>query len=317
MNHLRYRTFHRHLKEIFGERVYRISLDAGFTCPNRDGTRAFGGCTFCDDRGSGAPTIDNTLALSEQLNTEMARIKKRFKARKFLAYFQAFSNTYAEVGKLRALYDVALAHPDVVGLCIGTRPDCLGNDVLDLLSEYNERTFLWLEVGLQSSKNDTLALINRGHTAQEFFEAIERLKKRNLNIATHIIFGLPNETPIDMIRTVKDVANIGLDAIKIHQLCVYKNTPMELDLARNRLTLLEEITYVDLVVGALELLPQNMIIMRLIAEGRKEEIVAPDWSFEKDRVLARINETLASRNTWQGKYWTREVLAKKSTGKDY
>src|SRR5215472_3006031 len=161
----RYRTFNNFLKERFGERVYRVPLDAGFTCPNRDGVRAFGGCTFCDDRGSGAPTIDRYRTVEDQLSAGIARIRRRFKAKKFLAYFQAFTNTYAPEGILRKLYDIALQTPDVVGLCIGTRPDCLPDNVLDLLAEYDKRTFLWLEVGLQSVVNRTLDLINRGHTA--------------------------------------------------------------------------------------------------------------------------------------------------------
>lgn len=297
----RYYTYNQYLKEYFGERIYRLPLDAGFTCPNRDGTRAFGGCTFCDARGSGAPTINSTFSLKEQLASEMSRIKGRYKAKKFLAYFQAFTNTYAPEGVLRQLYDAALEHTDVVGLCIGTRPDCVSESILDLLAEYNQRTFLWLEVGLQTSKNATLAAINRGHTAEEFFDAIERIKKRKLKVATHLIFGLPGENQSDMMNTVRQVARAGLDGIKIHQLCVYKDTPMELDLRRGQLELLPENHYVDLVVEALELLPKEMIIMRLVAEGSQNELIAPSWSFEKNRIMGRIDETLLRRDTWQGR----------------
>jgi radical SAM protein (TIGR01212 family) len=297
-----YRTFNQYLKERFGERIYRVPLDAGFTCPNRDGTRAFGGCTFCDARGSGAPTINANNSLRQQLLQEMARIKRRYKAKKFLAYFQAFTNTYAPEGMLRMLYDTALAHPDVVGLCIGTRPDCLSESVLDLLAEYDARTFLWLEVGLQTSKNETLTAINRGHTAEEFFDAIRRIKKRNMKVATHLIFGLPGESQEDMMNTVRQVAQSDLDGIKIHQLCVYKDTPMEKDLRAGQLVLLEEDAYVQLVVDALELLPAEMIIMRLVAEGSQDELIAPSWSFAKNRVMEKIGAAMAMRSTWQGRH---------------
>lgn len=304
---LRYRTFNHYLKDHFGERVYRLPIDAGFTCPNRDGTRTFGGCTFCDARGSGAPTIDARLSVKEQILKEMARVKQRYKAKKFLAYFQAFTNTYAPEGVLRQLYDVALEQPDIVGLCIGTRPDALPDNVLDLLAEYAEHTFLWLEVGLQSGKNETLAAINRGHTAEEFFDACRRIKKRKLKLATHLIFGLPGENREDMLNTVKQVANVGLDGIKIHQLCIYKDTPMERDFRQGRLPLLQEDDYIELVVDALELLPEEMIVMRLVAEGSQDEVIAPLWSFEKNRVMARINELFASRNTWQGRQFSRHL----------
>lgn len=276
-----YRTFNSYLREYFGERVYRVPIDAGFTCPNRDGVRAFGGCTFCDDRGSGAPTINVENSVREQLEAGMRRIGKRYKAKKFLAYFQAFTNTYAPEGVLRSIYDVALEYPDVVGICIGTRPDCLEDNVLDLLQELSEKTFVWLEVGVQSVFNETLDKINRGHSAEEFFDAVERAKKRNLKVATHLIFGLPGEDESHMLETVRQMSQTDLDGIKIHQLCIYKGTPMEVDYRLGRLPVLDEDRYVNLVCDSLELLPPEMIIMRLVAEGSQDEIIAPDWAFEK------------------------------------
>jgi uncharacterized protein len=297
----RYSTFNNYLRAEFGTRVYTVPIDAGFTCPNRDGTRAFGGCTFCDDRGSGAPTIQNELSVQEQLRTGIARIRKRFKANKFLAYFQAFTNTYAPEAILKKLYDVALEEPDVVGLCIGTRPDCLEDNILDLLAEYNEKTFLWLEIGLQSATNRTLDLINRGHSAEEFFAAVERARSRQLRLATHVIFGLPGETKDEMMDTVRQVSTCGVQGVKIHQLCVYKGTPMEADYQRGTLPLLSEDEYVQLATDAIELLSPDQIIMRLIAEGTKDEMVAPDWSFDKRPVLDKINNELIRRDSWQGK----------------
>jgi uncharacterized protein len=304
-----YRTFNNFLKERFGERVYRVPLDAGFTCPNRDGERAFGGCTFCDDRGSGAPTIDRYKNVEEQLHSGIARIRKRFRAKKFLAYFQAFTNTYAAEGVLRELYDTALKADDVVGLCIGTRPDCLPDNVLDLLAEYDKRTFLWLEIGLQSSSNNTLDAINRGHSAEEFFDAVSRAKNRGLKVATHLIYGLPGESEEQMLESVRSVANSGIDGIKIHQLCIYKGTAMEKDFHKGQLPVLPEETYVDLVARSLEILPPEMVVMRLVAEGSRDEIIAPEWSFEKERVMEKINQLLIERQTWQGKKFSAHSLA--------
>ena len=298
-----YRTFNSYLREYFGERVYRVPIDAGFTCPNRDGVRAFGGCTFCDDRGSGAPTINVENSVREQLEAGMRRIGKRYKAKKFLAYFQAFTNTYAPEGVLRSIYDVALEYPDVVGICIGTRPDCLEDNVLDLLQELSEKTFVWLEVGVQSVFNETLDKINRGHTAEEFFDAVERAKKRNLKVATHLIFGLPGEDESHMLETVRQMSQTDLDGIKIHQLCIYKGTPMEVDYRLGRLPVLDEDRYVNLVCDSLELLPPEMIIMRLVAEGSQDEIIAPDWAFEKERVMKKMEAELARRNSFQGKHY--------------
>lgn len=296
-----YRTFNNYLKEYFGERVYRVPIDAGFTCPNRDGVRAFGGCTFCDDRGSGAPTIDTAANVRGQIEKGINRIRRRFKANKFLAYFQAFSNTYAPEAALRQLYDVAFEFPDVAGICIGTRPDCVEDNILDLLAEYNEKTFVWLELGLQSAFNETLDKINRGHSAEEFFDAVERAKKRNLKVATHLIFGLPDETDDMMLETVRQVAQCPIDAVKIHQLCIYKGTPMEIDYRMGKLPVLDEDRYVHLVADALELLPPDMVIMRLVAEGSEDEIIAPAWAFEKERIMKKIDAELVSRDSYQGK----------------
>jgi radical SAM protein (TIGR01212 family) len=298
-----YRTFANYLKERFGTSVYRVPIDAGFDCPNRDGTRAFGGCTFCDERGSGAPTIKSRLNIQEQLVEGIKRIRRRYKANKYMAYFQAFSNTYAPEGALRLVYDAGLDHPDVVGLCVGTRPDCVPDTVLDLLAEYNEKTFVWLEMGLQSAHNPTLDIINRAHTAEEFFDAVKRAKQRGLSTATHLIFGLPGETREHMMNTVRQVAECGVDGIKIHQLCIYKGTPMELDYRAGTLGTLDEDEYVELVCDALEMLPPEMIVMRLVAEGTVDEIVAPTWSFEKSRIMDKIDLEMARRGTVQGSKW--------------
>jgi radical SAM protein (TIGR01212 family) len=305
-----YRTFSNYLKERFGQSVYRVPIDAGFDCPNRDGTRAFGGCTFCDERGSGAPTIEGGLRVKEQILTGIKRIERRYKAHKFLAYFQAFSNTYAPEGVLKVLYDAGLDHPDVVGLCIGTRPDCVPDTVLDLLADYAKRTFVWLEMGLQSAVEETLVKINRAHTAAEFFDAVKRAKARNLLTATHLIFGLPGETREQMLQTVRKVADCGVDGIKIHQLCSYKGTAMEADYRAGTLPTLDEDEYVQLVADALELLPPTMIVMRLVAEGDEDEIIAPTWSFEKSRIMHKIDAEMARRGTVQGSRYDLSLASK-------
>ncbi|MBX9770422.1 MAG: TIGR01212 family radical SAM protein [Candidatus Obscuribacterales bacterium] len=307
-----YRSFNNYLKEIFGERVYRVPLDAGFTCPNRDGVRAFGGCTFCDDRGSGAPTISTDLAMKEQLLSGIERIRGRYKAKKFLAYFQAFSNTYAPEAVLRNLYESSLDHPDVVGLMIGTRPDCVPDNVLDMLAEFSKRTFVYLELGLQSANNQTLENINRGHSAEEFFDAVTRAKARGLNVATHLIFGLPGDDEAQMMSTVKQVATCGVDAIKIHQLVIFKGTPMEDDWKAGRLTFMDEDVYAKLVADSLEMLPPEMIVMRLVAEGTKDEVIGPTWSLDKRQTMEKIEAVLRERGTLQGSKFSSHELAKLS-----
>lgn len=304
-----YRSFNTYLRETFGERVYRVPLDAGFTCPNRDGVRAFGGCTFCDERGSGAPTIKTALSIKNQLESGMARIRKRFKAGKFISYFQAFTNTYAPEGVLKELYDIALEPEDVVGLAIGTRPDCVDDNILDLIKTYDEKTYVFLELGVQSIHNVTLEKINRGHTGEEFFDAVERAQKRGLKVATHLIFGLPDETDEMMMETVRRIAPLGLTAIKIHQLCIYKGTPMEEDYRAGRLKTMEEDHYVKLVADALEMLPPDIVIMRLVAEGSQDEIIAPVWAFDKERIMQKIEAELTRRGTKQGSRY-KELIAK-------
>lgn len=230
----------------------------------------------------------------------MSRVRKRYKANRFLAYFQAFTNTYAPEAILKELYDTALDYPEVLGLCIGTRPDCLDENILNLLETYHKKTFLFLEVGVQTIHNRTLEAINRGHSAEEFFDVVERTKRRGFKLATHLIFGLPGESDEDMMETVRRVAPLKLDAIKIHQLCVYKGTPMEDDYRAGRLKLLDEDHYVKLVADALELLPKETVIMRLVAEGSKDEIIAPDWCFDKERIMFKIEDELERRGSKQG-----------------
>ena len=297
---LPYRTFNSYLIETFGTRVYGVPVDVGFNCPNRDGTRASGGCSYCDGRGAGAPTIKAVSEVKSQLQDGIERIARRYKAHKYLTYFQAFTNTYAPAGMLRELYKSGLEHPDVVGMCVGTRPDCVPDNILDLLAEFNQHTYVLLEMGLQSVHNQTLERVNRAHSAEEFFDALQRAKSRNLTVACHLIFGLPGENREMMLETVRQVAASPVDAVKIHQLCVYRGAPLEEEYRQGRLHVLDEDYYAQLVVDALELLPPEKIVMRLVAEGKKTELVAPTWSYDKFTTMDKIRAEFRRRASRQG-----------------
>lgn len=298
----RYRSFSRYLREIFGCRVQKIPLDAGFTCPNRDG-RGFGGCIYCGPRGSGTGAYENGVPLGEQIRAGIESGKRRFGKCKFIAYFQAFTNTYAPPERLKSLYDEALRHQEVVGLSIGTRPDCAPHEVLELLEEYARRCHFWVEYGLQSAHDYTLELINRGHDIAQFVDAVERTKGRGINICAHIILGLPGETKEEMMATADLVASLELEGIKIHSLYVLKGTKLAEIYQRGEFRLLELEEYVSLVCDFLERLPPDMVIQRLTGEAPRDLLVAPRWSREKMAVLGKIDTELEQRGSYQGIEW--------------
>ena len=295
----RYTTFTEELRHQFGCRVQRVSLDAGFSCPNRDGSLGTGGCTFCGDRGAAAVGVPIELPLQQQLQKSKAYLVRKFRAEKFLAYFQAYSNTYAAADELRHLYETALADEDIVGLIIGTRPDCLPDTVLDLLAELNQRTYLWLELGMQSMHDQTLQAINRGHDHTCFIEAVKRCKQKGLRICAHLILGLPGESRDQMLASVKELNRLGVDGVKLHHLHVLKGSLLEEQYRDGKLPLMDRDTYVALLVDALELLDPKIMIHRLMGDGRTE-LVAPDWSRRKLEVLNCIDAELAKRNSRQG-----------------
>lgn len=295
----RYRTFSDELRSRFGCRVQRVSLDAGFTCPNRDGSLATGGCTFCGDRGAAAVGVPVELSIEGQLRQSKAYLIRKFRAEKFLAYFQAYSNTYAEVAFLRRQYETALADPDMVGLIIGTRPDCLPDEVLDLLAELHQRSYLWLELGMQTMHDQTLQLINRGHDHACFIDAVQRCKQRGLRICAHLILGLPGESREQMLASVAEVNRLQLDGIKLHHLHVLKGSRLEEEYQHGQLALMEREQYVQLVCDAIERLDPGIMIHRLMGDGRSE-LVAPNWSRRKLEVLNMIDAELAKRNSRQG-----------------
>lgn len=295
----RYTTFTDELKQRFNCRVQRISLDAGFSCPNRDGSIGVGGCAFCNDRGAAAVGVPVELPLVDQLSQSKEYLRRKFRAEKFLGYFQAYTNTYGSVEQLRQLYETPLTDPEVVGLIIGTRPDCLSNQVLDLLAELQQRTYLWLELGMQTMHDRTLQAINRGHDHARLVDAVQRCQERGIRICLHLILGLPGESYDDMMASVAEVNRLGVDGVKLHHLHVLKHSHFAEQYAAGMLQVMDRDQYVSLVCDALEQLEPQIIVQRVMGDGRSE-LVAPDWSRRKLEVLNAIDAELIKRNSRQG-----------------
>jgi uncharacterized protein len=291
INKKKYLDYNTYLRNTFGCKVHKVVVDAGFSCPNRDGSLSFGGCIYCNEKGSGAGK--GNVSIKDQVLKGVACVGKLCKAKKFVVYFQSFSNTHAPVQVLEEKYKQALCHKDIVGLAIGTRPDCIDDDKLALLNDIGEDYDVWIEYGLQSCHNKTLKLINRHHSFEQFLLAIAKTKKfKNIKICAHIIFGLPGETQQDMLKTVKMLAPIGLDGIKFHSLYVEKNTEIEKIYTEKPFCLMSMDEYVDIVCKAIKLLPKDIVFQRLTGECLKENLIAPKWLLEKQTVLTKINFNL-------------------------
>ena len=298
----RYRDYNTYLRELFGERVQKISLDGGFDCPNRDGTISRRGCLFCNELGSGTGAhLRRGRSIDEQISEARSFLERRYGARKFIAYFQSFTNTYAPIPILKARYDRALSHPDVVGISVGTRPDCVDEDVLRLLSSYGTDRLVWLEYGLQSAHDRTLSLLNRGHDTACFEHAVRLAHGFSLNVCAHVILGLPGETREMMTATARLLARLPVDGVKIHLLYVPEGTPLADMYRRGEVRCLERQEYAELVVDFLEQLPPGTVIQRLTGDPGPSELVAPLWAREKTANLTAIRETLERRNTRQGR----------------
>ena len=307
----RYRDFNSYLREIFGERVQKISLDAGLNCPNRDGTISDKGCIYCDIRGSGTGAmIRRGLSIDAQIMESRRYLERRYGAKKFIPYFQSFTNTYAPLSQLKEFYDQALNHPDMVGLSVATRPDCVNKDVLRLLSSYQERHLVWVEYGLQSAHDITLSRINRGHDVACFKRSVHMAKEYGLNVCAHIILGLPGETRQMMLQTALFLGGLPIDGVKIHLLYVVKGTPLATLYERGEYRCLERDEYVELVVDVLELLPPSIVIQRLTGDPIGVDLVAPLWAKHKSENLKRIRERLEERDTWQGKLYRESTAGK-------
>ncbi len=296
----RYHTWNYYLRNTFGEKVFKVSINAGFTCPNIDGRVAYGGCTYCSKEGSGDFAGNPKDSLIKQFSDIKLMMHKKWPSAKYIGYFQAFTNTYAPVDVLREKYETILSLDDVVGLSISTRPDCLPDDVLDYLEELNKKTNLWVELGLQTIHDKTAKLINRGHNYETFLDGLNKLRKRNIKVVVHIINGLPGENYEMMMETAKEVSKMDIDGVKIHLLHIIKDTPMENMLKKGMLKLMEEDEYINLVCDQLEILPSKFIIHRLTGDGKRDELVAPMWSLKKWEVLNKIDDELKSRNSYQG-----------------
>ena len=300
MTALPYLDLNTYLRRRFGERVQKITLDAGLTCPNRDGRVGVGGCLYCNVRGSGTGAWGEGLSITRQLEEGAARLGKRYGARQFIAYFQSFTNTYAPLEHLRGLYEEALAFSGVVGLSIGTRPDYLNDAILDLLAGYARKRLVWLELGLQSAHDETLKLINRGHDVACFTQAVQAAAARGLETVAHIILGLPGEGPVQMAATARYLAGLPLQGVKIHLLYVIRGSGLERLYNIDAYQPLSEAAYVQAVVDFIELLPPHLVIHRLTGDPHPEELAAPAWCRDKARVLRLIKEEFARWGSRQG-----------------
>lgn len=300
-NGKRYHTLNYFLREKFGEKVFKISLDGGFSCPNRDGTVGKGGCVFCSARGSGDFAGDRDFSISRQFDDVKTMMAHKWKSGKYIAYFQAYTNTYAPVEELRRKYNEAIEKEGVVALAIATRPDCLDDDVLDLLEEMSKKLYVWVELGLQTSNDETAKRINRGYMLETFDEAISNLKKRNIDTVVHAIFGLPGETKEDMFNTIDYIAHSGVMGIKIHLLHLMKHTALVKEYENGNLEFLSQEDYIDLITKSVSMLPEEMIVHRLTGDAPRNELIGPMWSLKKWEVLNAIDKAFEDNDLWQGK----------------
>lgn len=289
---MEYLSFSKYLKDKFGQKVYKISLDGGFTCPNRDGKAGTRGCIFCSKGGSGDFAESREMSITEQIESGKKKVEKKIKSGKYIAYFQAFTNTYAPVEMLRQKYEEAINHPDIVALSIATRPDCLGDDVLKLLDEMNKIKPVFVELELQTIHQKSAKYIRRGYDLSVYDKAVRDLKKIGVNVVVHVILGLPNESENDMLETVKYVCESGANGIKLQLLHVIDGTDLAKDYEKGLFKTLEFDEYVNLIVKCVKIIPKDIVIHRLTGDGAKKDLIAPLWSADKKRVLNAINKAL-------------------------
>ena len=309
----RYYSLNAYCKQTFGDKVYRLSLNAGCTCPNRDGSLSTGGCTFCSEGGSGDFAAAYDISISKQITEAKMRIQQKTDCNQFIAYFQAYTNTYAPLSHLRRIYSEALSEPDVVALSIGTRCDCLGTEILDLLEELSKSEWpspsgtvqkpIWIELGLQTIHNDTHSKLNTHTTIELFDEAVTKLQARNIPVIVHVILGLPGETKEMMLETVSHIASLPVAGIKLQLLHILRGTKLASDYETNPFPLFELEEYCDFVVDCLEILPLEMVVHRITGDGPRKLLIAPLWSTDKKRVLNTIAKRLKERYTWQGRLY--------------
>ncbi len=302
----RYHTLDYFYKEKFKSKVFKVSLNAGFTCPNIDGTVGFGGCIYCSKSGSGEFAGDITKSLEEQFITIRDMMLKKWPKAKYIGYFQAHSNTYDKVDNLRKMYDIILKQDNVIGLSIATRADCITEECLDYLEELNKKTFLTIELGLQTTNEKTSKLINRCHSLECFKDMVEKLRKRNINVVVHIINGLPYETKEDMLETVKYLNKLDIQGIKIHMLSILKDTPLAKLYQTKPFKILSKEEYIDIVISQLELLREEIVIHRITGDPKVEDLIEPTWLIKKVSLINDIDKEMVRRNTYQGKKLVKE-----------
>ncbi|MEK3991549.1 MULTISPECIES: TIGR01212 family radical SAM protein [Robertmurraya] len=305
----RYHTWNYHLRQTFGHKVFKVALDGGFDCPNRDGTVAYGGCTFCSAAGSGDFAGNRVDDLTTQFQDIKEKMHSKWKDGKYMAYFQAYTNTHGPIEELKEKFESVLSQEGVVGISIATRPDCLPDDVVEYLAELNKRTYLWVELGLQTVHERTALLINRAHDYQCYVEGVNKLRKHNIRICSHIINGLPLESYDMMMTTAKEVAKLDVQGIKIHLLHLLKGTPMVKQYEKGKLEFLSLENYVSLVCDQLEILPPEMIVHRITGDGPIDLMIGPMWSVNKWEVLNSIDAELKRRDSWQGKFYRVEATS--------
>jgi hypothetical protein len=297
----RYSDYNAYLRDLFGQRVQKISIDAGLSCPNRDGRLSRLGCIYCNEKGSGSGSAQKGLSIRQQIEAGKLGSMIKYKAKKFLAYFQSYSNTYTTVDHMKALYDEAFSCEGMVGMAIGTRPDCIDPEKLDLIQTYTKDHLVWIEYGLQSVHDDTLKRINRGHTFRDFVRAVDLTRNRGIRICTHVILGLPGENREMMLETARTLAGSGINGIKIHLLYVIRGTPLEKLWQRGEYRPMEQAEYVEMVCDFLELLPEHIIIQRITGDPHPDELRAPLWAARYRETFNLIQALLEARDTFQGR----------------
>jgi len=301
----RYNDFSTHFLNLFNERVQKVSVDAGFTCPNRDGSKGVGGCTYCNNK-TFKPTYCNLKnSVQKQIEEGILFFGKKYSSMKFLAYFQAYSNTYAPLGILTQLYEDALQNPKIIGLVVATRPDCLNDEILDYFQKLSETCYVMVELGIESCENETLQKINRGHTFEESALAIEKLSQRGLHSCAHLILGLPGEDRDTILRQAQVISRLPVENIKLHQLQIHAGTQMAIEYEKDSSNFhhytVEE--FIELVIDYIELLRPSIIIERFVSESPAKLLIAPNWGIKNYEFVAKVEKRLKERDTWQGRLW--------------
>ncbi len=302
-NNKRYNDYSSFIKRKFSERIQKISLDTGFTCPNRDGTKGVGGCTYCNNNSFNPDYCIPDKSISQQLDEGIAIFSKKYKTQQYLAYFQAYTNTYADINLVKQLYNEALEHPKVIGLVIGTRPDCINEDLIEFLSDLSKTYYISLEFGVESTLERTLKMVNRCHTYKETVEAYELAKNKGLHLGAHMIIGLPGESKDDILNHAIELSKLPINTLKLHHLQVVKHTMMAKQFKENpvQFSLYSVDEYIDLICEFVSLLRPEIIIERFISQSPQHLLIAPKWNLKNFEIVAKIDKKLEEKNLWQGK----------------